>query len=752
MLNATGPPTTPDPGCDNLAVRLEYWVYATIPISVAIIFIFAFFEERVKLWPTCCFQRPAIPYPVNLVDSYNDRWSFASAFSVMSTSVLQLFWGDWIFAPDLSGIHNMLRGTILIFVGLANVLLISLVFYPILLCLRIRSTHGLTGNFVGFLYTNIWLTYNLLLIVHCGRGQGLSRNTIIALTVPVYINYTLLNIGFAIELLKAIRRNLCKVKNITVHAEEEEDYFKKTHYYERVRFLFSPPKEEEEKGLLNRLIRKIWIDAPGFRYSTRSVCTMVLSTITTYQIGLLYITIVNSLWDIPDELLKEDGLLYQAFSLVNSTSYVMEARAFFDIAEDMFWIACYFAIALAVLYNIHVQICYREHTLLLWRGVKDFCPKEKFSLPALVVANLRYSGYAIAFSAWGFVITQVVSWLLLFFVAYFIVHQLQIRVPGEELSWLLSFLEGYWLTFVMGFVFYYLQVAIANLTFLQKEKEKEREKVHLNLNNRRLFHWTVYITLFMNVVVGLVSCLMRIIKAVFFGVLFIGRIDKCTLMRGWELWDPGFKSYLGFLQLEVAHTHPVLITFCHFLWKSVGKDMREHRVPLVFWRRKPAKMVNGSNELSLVTSSGHSRKKLWPRNKWFVALTLMRNRALTVDRMRISPELQRVKEQLERERREAQSRGSDKTDTTELTIGLDEQDAKSIPVEEGRLPAADEGKKTTVDAVRKGQVSNQVPTEAEISRDSGTISPEPSRPAARLSTVAWEGQAAAAEPNHNPVV
>lgn len=67
--------------------------------------------------------------------------------------------------------------------------------------------------------------------------------------------------------------------------------------------------------------------------------------------------------------------------------------------------------------------------------------------------------------------------------------------------------------------------------------------------NRRMFHVVVYITLFVNVIVGLVSCLMRIIKAVIFGVLFIGRIDRSTLMRGWELWDPG-KNQLGQLAIR----------------------------------------------------------------------------------------------------------------------------------------------------------------------------------------------------------
>ena len=49
---------------------------------------------------------------------------------------------------------------------------------------------------------------------------------------------------------------------------------------------------------------------------------------------------------------------------------------------------------------------------------------------------------------------------------------------------------------------------------------------------------------------------------------------------------------MGFLELEVAHTHPVLVTFCHFLWKSVGKDMAEEKASIAFWRKVQTKKGN----------------------------------------------------------------------------------------------------------------------------------------------------------------
>lgn len=51
---------------------------------------------------------------------------------------------------------------------------------------------------------------------------------------------------------------------------------------------------------------------------------------------------------------------------------------------------------------------------------------------------------------------------------------------------------------------------------------------------------------------------------------------------------------------------------------------------------------------------GCRQKPRWPRNKWFVAITLMRNRSLTIARMRIAPELLQVKQDIEKERRAKQ--------------------------------------------------------------------------------------------------
>ena len=48
-----------------------------------------------------------------------------------------------------------------------------------------------------------------------------------------------------------------------------------------------------------------------------------------------------------------------------------------------------------------------------------------------------------------------------------------------------------------------------------------------------------YFMFFYNIFIGIVGCLMRMIKAVIIGTLFLGRLDHSTLPRRFQLFDPG---------------------------------------------------------------------------------------------------------------------------------------------------------------------------------------------------------------------
>ena len=54
-----------------------------------------------------------------------------------------------------------------------------------------------------------------------------------------------------------------------------------------------------------------------------------------------------------------------------------------------------------------------------------------------------------------------------------------------------------------------------------------------------------YFMFFFNVFLGLVSCLLRILKSIVVGALFLSRLDISSLPREFQFFDPGTENYSG---------------------------------------------------------------------------------------------------------------------------------------------------------------------------------------------------------------
>ncbi|XP_020604285.1 stimulated by retinoic acid gene 6 protein-like isoform X2 [Orbicella faveolata] len=134
-----------------------------------------------------------------------------------------------------------------------------------------------------------------------------------------------------------------------------------------------------------------------------------------------------------------------------------------------------------------------------------------------------------------------------------------------------------------------------------------------------------YFFFFYNILLGLFSCTMRILKGMLLGVIFISRIDRTSLMQGFQTWDKAFVAYLGFVTVLVAHRHPIMLVFCQLLLDR-NKDYQplQERPPT---RPKPAVYLRDP-------SAGYRREPRLPRmsqkafNRWFLAVTLLRNPSL----------------------------------------------------------------------------------------------------------------------------
>ena len=54
---------------------------------------------------------------------------------------------------------------------------------------------------------------------------------------------------------------------------------------------------------------------------------------------------------------------------------------------------------------------------------------------------------------------------------------------------------------------------------------------------------------------GVVACVMRILKGALLGVVFLARIDRTSMIEGFYSWDPGKVDLAFFFSVEKVHIH-----------------------------------------------------------------------------------------------------------------------------------------------------------------------------------------------------
>ncbi|XP_071487309.1 stimulated by retinoic acid gene 6 protein-like [Diadema antillarum] len=620
--------------CENPTFTVQQWTIWNLPIAATIIVFFSFFQPRKRLFPNCCGGKPSVAYPVNLLDTYSDRPAFLCAFGICCIGILDLFTGNFYLEPNYDDLPEMVQGAVRSCMAYVNVFAIALAHYPIMVSLTVQN--WVVSDVIGLLYTLEWAFMYWYTLAECPWNESDEGNVNRLILIPVYIMYVILAILF----IKRSYHNhkIRKLRREGLEAQVHELHFEDTHYYERVKYLLTPKarfeKNRPEPGKFRKLINKIYESEPGFRYSRRIVCTIGLSALCLYCVGIIYEATEVALQRWLDTTFAEDGDLFEFYDQDNDTDTFYEWKELFDTVVYTFSPTVFTSMSIMICYSFIAFITYRRNTICLWRGDRSFCPNEHFKNTSLVVSSFKYSGFHIGFVLWGFILIQLVLWLLVFLITYLLV----LPLVNGELNWVWVIIKNQWLTVVVYLVIYYAQVFAARFLFL-REKGKE-----LSINNRRLFHVQVYFFFFFNVILGLASCLLRIFKSVLFGLLLVGRIDRCLLMRGFELFDSGYKAYLGFLQLEVAHTHPVVITFCHFLLQT----QKERKDKLLEFSEK--------DDVDMSTRRSPDKRA---RIRWHLAMTLLKNNHLLSDRLAAILEARReelrkqVREEMEKQEKES---------------------------------------------------------------------------------------------------
>ncbi|XP_077201635.1 stimulated by retinoic acid gene 6 protein-like isoform X2 [Paroedura picta] len=582
--------------CHSLIDMEQYLHYSLVP-SVIIIIVLSCLERRLRRWSidgklNKLYGRCGVVIPFDFVSMFHNRWSYGFAFGATADKLMFLFGQDFP-QPEMPRVARVFWVMLIaIEVGLSS--------YPFFACLS--TNYQKTGAVLGFLYTSSWLIVMLIDVVQCPHGalSILQQYESVILYWPSFLCQFFLIAQFIRIFVKSL-----KIFNGEAVLHEESTFLERHQILHVQQLMRKPPLQPPEKSWIQR---KLYEWDPYFRFPSRMISTSVVVLICLYMFIMVEIIVYKYISALARNLANEFEGAAAAFNFSEEMRSVQE---FIEVASGA-WLATTASSSLTcIIYVFHILVCYRKHMKRLRVGKKQFLLADfaKVSHSLSVVAMAKYSSWQIAYTVWGYFIMHLVQWVAVMVFIYIVI------IPMIHGQWqeLLDKWGMVILTFFLVLLIKRLMLLMASRFFLQPKISPEDKQKPLALDNRKAYQNFTYFLFFYTVVVGLISCLMRLLRSIVLGTWLIGRIDRPVMPKGYEACDMGFKTWVGMLLMDHYHTNPSLLYFCHILVTRHREKELQKAIPVA------------GTELTGTDCRVSARA----RTRWLLLYTLLNNPSLT---------------------------------------------------------------------------------------------------------------------------
>ncbi|KAI8512143.1 hypothetical protein Bbelb_087820 [Branchiostoma belcheri] len=560
---------------------------------------------------------------VNLLDTGPTRWTYAVTMGASFPLCLLLFihsfgrhFEKWFTLPD-DGSKPWLQKLI----ALASALQVGLVYFPFLACLKTR--YKMVGLPLGLCYSITWFVVCVLQHMGCLDNPSFDSKYL-EVSMPSAIFHFILVVQFARLSVRCYWSWIKGGRGLV----DEDDFGKvaQDHDFRYVRRLLGKktPGTDPAMPWYQRYYRKYTRADDDVRLSAQMTITMVVSFLCLFSLAVLGIRTAAVYHQ---HLLRQQhaSTRHQFGSDVSAPSQgprQQDAPTDLNIDTDanlyaleVCWVVSGLAALLVhVFYIFCIMVNYRKHMRALYRGDKSWMPTSfRLSTATSILSATKYPGTQIAFILWGFFI-QTLTFLFISFALYLLVAHPQIMVAllqyaGPPIGVTLAALA--------------VQVLLSAFVFSQPKIHPTDADRPLAIDNRKFYHVTSYFLFFYNVMMGLLTSLLRVLLGGFLGGMMQARIDRTVIMSGWENWDLGYKSYLGMLRVEVSHKHPVLLVFCQRLLNAAKRN-RQYLWAEVVTSRDDAQL----RPVHIDMSECDDLASRLAKRRWLVLYTVLRNPAV----------------------------------------------------------------------------------------------------------------------------
>ncbi|KAL3847277.1 hypothetical protein ACJMK2_018197, partial [Sinanodonta woodiana] len=552
--------------------------------------------------------------PMDIMGRSN-RFSYAAAWGCIAFLVSDVIFQQK-YAVNLPGPFFMK-----VFYALLSMLIYGLDYLPLFVSL---SVDCIFGYMVGTVYACLFTGITIFKAAEC-QMTTIHRSIDIIKILPLLLCELYLSASYTVRLILSIRQKkkfFTTMQILSVFEVEKSVYesWEGKHVINLLRHHpLGPPasgtvREKVVSSVKSLINTWLYQRQPDFRYSTRVLSVLLIGAMVMYKssVELLWVSI-NQFEYAEEKLiftLKGIGITPQAGEAIDVAfvrQYICLILDVIPALKGSFIAAVTLATLVGFVMILHMLSSYRTNLLKLYRGDNsDIPPKSHMSNPHLLVGSMRYAGYQVGYIAWGYLI-QVLVYLLIAVILAFVVT----LIMNGIYQWLIRILMELWPVLLTTILINILQTMMAKCLFLQQNGQI------LRLDNRRLLFLVTYFMFFYNIFMGFLSCLMRILKSTIIGASLLSRLDQSILPKNFQKFDSGFNAYIGFMHVEVGHTHPVVIVFLRLLVLDVGI-------------RKGIKMEleKGSKADDVKTTVATKRRFMRARNNWQMTYTLLNNPSL----------------------------------------------------------------------------------------------------------------------------
>ncbi|NXX99989.1 STRA6 protein, partial [Centropus bengalensis] len=572
------------PDCEpTISPRLYHVCMA--PISLAVLMGLSLLVKRRRLYQSCWNGIPGLLSPANFLEEEGNRGLVAAVFGILFSSLCVLVL-DRDPLPLIAHSSQSSRE----YWKILALLYYPAFYYPLIACATVRHR---VSYLVGCLLSWCHCVVHIWQKVDCPQSPKIYRYYATLSYIPIILCLLLLSLWYPALLI----RSFTMQEEFLDKEVTGRGYYKK---YLKAALSKHPQKGSStkiEESLLSRvqtyLRSYIYTPEAGFRLPLKLVLSITMAVIAVYQVALLLlVAVIPTIQIVRAGMTKDIVVLLVQFGLVPSENPAVPG----DMEKELNTVK-YYLWSLEVCYICSLVLCClltcamllrtlvmhrygivtrssgldlvtelgfklvslpRNNLKALYQGaVLDVFYKAHILRPSrqAIVCWMSFASFQTAFACLGLLIQQVIFFICSVAFTFLFVIPLQ-SGTNTHLFKIIQNMWPFWLTLVVAVI---VQHLAAHYQFL------EQHPLRKELTNRRALYIVTYLLFPINVLVGVLAGMWRMVISGLYNAIHFCQLDISLLNRGVETFDPGYHTYCHYLKIEVSQSHPVMKAFCLLL-------------------------------------------------------------------------------------------------------------------------------------------------------------------------------------------